>query len=139
MPRSGRAAGPRSNPSRLIDLGRGSGLTPATPCPKMSGYAKGCRTSVTNPSRVVPPMRVFITGGSGMIGRRLARRLKERGDQPVVLSRDSDNARRKPAMRGIVVVAGDPTREGPWQEEVDGSDAVVNLAGHNVFGGRWDA
>ena len=84
-------------------------------------------------------MRVFITGGSGMIGRRLARRLIERGDRPVVLSRDSDQARRKSSMRGIVVIKGDPTRAGPWQEEVDGSDAVVNLAGQNVFGGRWDA
>src|SRR4051794_18857381 len=84
-------------------------------------------------------MRVFITGGTGMIGRRLARRLKERGDQPVVLSRNSDEARRKPPMRGIQVVGGDPTKEGPWHEEVGGADAVVNLAGHNVFGGRWDA
>jgi uncharacterized protein (TIGR01777 family) len=100
---------------------------------------EGFRTSPTNTSRVVSPMRVFITGGSGMIGRRLARRLIERGDRPVVLSRTSDETRRKPPMRGIQVVGGDPTKEGPWQEEVDGSDAVVNLAGHNVFGGRWDA
>ena len=84
-------------------------------------------------------MRVFITGGTGTIGRRLARRLKERGDQPVILSRNSDEARRKPALRGLQVIAGDPSNEGPWQEEVDGADAVVNLAGQNVFGGRWDA
>src|SRR5260370_697140 len=43
-------------------------------------------------------MRVFITGGTGMIGRRLARRLKERGDQPGGLSRNSHQARPKPAV-----------------------------------------
>lgn len=84
-------------------------------------------------------MRVFITGGSGTIGRRLARRLKERGDQPIILSRNSDEARRKPSLRGLQVIGGDPSQAGPWQDEVDGSDAVVNLAGQNVFGGRWDA
>ncbi|WP_435005785.1 TIGR01777 family oxidoreductase [Tundrisphaera lichenicola] len=83
-------------------------------------------------------MRVFITGGSGMIGRRLARRLIERGDQPVVLSRDSNQTRRKASMRGIAVIEGDPTKEGSWQEEIDGFDAVVNLAGQSIFGGRWD-
>ena len=84
-------------------------------------------------------MRVFITGGTGMIGRRLVRELMGRGDTPVILSRRADEARRDPAWRGIEVVQGDPSKEGPWQGSVDGCDAVVNLAGHNVFSGRWDA
>ncbi len=84
-------------------------------------------------------MRVFLTGGTGMIGRRLVRRLRDRGDLPVLLSRKADEARRNPALRGIAVLQGDPARPGPWQDAVDGSDAVVNLAGHNVFAGRWNA
>ncbi len=84
-------------------------------------------------------MQVFITGGTGMIGRRLVQRLKERGDTPVILSRDSDKTRRTPALRGIRVIGGDPAAAGTWQEEVDGCDAVVNLAGQNVFSGRWNA
>jgi uncharacterized protein (TIGR01777 family) len=84
-------------------------------------------------------MRVFVTGGTGMIGRPLVARLKERGDEPVILSRRSDEARRDPAWRGLSVIQGDPGRPGTWQDAVDGCDAVVNLAGQNVFGGRWNA
>ena len=83
-------------------------------------------------------MRVFITGGTGLIGRRLMRRLIERGDEPVILSRRSDEVRRDKSMRGIAVVQGDPTRPNTgWEEHVEGCDAVVNLAGENVFGKRW--
>ncbi len=84
-------------------------------------------------------MRVFITGGSGLIGRHLVERLIERGDQPVILSRRSDAIRRDPAMRGRTVVQGDPAVPGRWEVELDGCDAVVNLAGENVFGKRWNA
>src|SRR4051794_17559642 len=84
-------------------------------------------------------MRVFITGGSGLIGRYLARRLVERGDQPVILSRRADHVRRDRAMRGLTVVPGDPTVAGSWESAIDGCDAVVNLAGHNVFSERWNA
>jgi len=84
-------------------------------------------------------MRVFITGGTGMIGRRLVRTLRDRGDVPVVLSRKSDETRRDPSFRDTQVVQGDPSKEGPWQDAVDGCDAVCNLAGQNVFGARWSA
>ena len=84
-------------------------------------------------------MRVFITGGTGLIGRHLVKRLVERGDHPVILSRQADKARRNPAMRGIEVVQGDPTVPGGWDAAVDGCDAVVNLVGHNLFADRWTA
>jgi uncharacterized protein len=84
-------------------------------------------------------MRVFITGGSGLIGRQLALRLVERGDQPVILSRRSDQVRRNPTMRGLTVVQGDPSTSGRWESELDGCDAVVNLVGHNLFAERWNA
>ena len=83
-------------------------------------------------------MRIFITGGSGLIGRRLARRLREAGETPVVLSRRVDALRRDPSTRGFDFVQGDPSVPGRWQEAVDGCDAVVNLVGHNVFGERWN-
>ena len=84
-------------------------------------------------------MRVFLTGGTGMIGRRLVRRLTARGDSPVILSRKADETRLDPAFKGAQVVQGDPSKDGPWQESVEGCDAVVNLAGQNVFSGRWNA
>ncbi len=87
----------------------------------------------------VKTMRVLITGGTGLIGRHLARTLLEEGNQPVILSRNADHVRRDPAMWAYQVVQGDPTAPGRWQQEVDGCDAVVNLAGHNVFAERWSA
>jgi uncharacterized protein len=84
-------------------------------------------------------MRVFITGGSGLIGRNLARTLLEQGHHPMLLSRRADQVRRDPAMWPYHVIPGDPTSPGRWQEEIDGCDAVVNLAGHNLFADRWNA
>jgi uncharacterized protein len=84
-------------------------------------------------------MRVLIAGGSGTIGRRLARLLLDVGHHPVILSRNADHIRREPAMWPFQVILGDPTTAGPWQEQVDGCDAVVNLAGHNIFANRWNA
>jgi uncharacterized protein len=82
-------------------------------------------------------MRVFITGGSGFIGRHLALDLLNGGHAPVILSRNADQVRRKPEMWPYEVVQGDPTTAGRWQESIDGCDAVINLAGHNIFANRW--
>ena len=83
-------------------------------------------------------MRVFIAGGSGLIGRQLARSLLNAGHHPVILSRNADSVRRDPEMWAYQVIPGDPTTPGRWQESVDGCDAVVNLAGHGIFSERWN-
>jgi uncharacterized protein (TIGR01777 family) len=84
-------------------------------------------------------MKVFITGGSGLIGSHLATSLRDGGHEPLILSRTSDELRRKPEFRDFRVVQGDPTTAGPWQSELDGCDAVVNLVGHNIFSERWNS
>ncbi len=84
-------------------------------------------------------MKVFITGGSGLIGRQLVAELAAEGHQPVILSRHADAIRRKPEFRESQVVQGDPSAAGRWQGEVDGCAAVVHLAGHNLFSERWNA
>ncbi|APW60339.1 TIGR01777 family oxidoreductase [Paludisphaera borealis] len=84
-------------------------------------------------------MRVLITGGSGLIGRHLVQRVLKAGGRPVVVSRHSDLLRRKRESREYEVVQGDVGVPGRWQEAVDGCDAVVNLAGHNLFAERWSA
>jgi uncharacterized protein (TIGR01777 family) len=83
-------------------------------------------------------MRVFLTGGTGLIGRRLVQRLAERGDETVILSRRADEVRRQKALRSLRFIQGDPTQPGPWEEAIDGCDAIINLAGHNVFSERWN-
>ena len=83
-------------------------------------------------------MRVFLTGGTGLIGSRIAKKLRDRGDVPVVLSRKEGPARKK-LGDGIVVVEGDPMTAGGWMGAVEDCDAVIHLAGENVFGKRWNA
>lgn len=82
-------------------------------------------------------MRVFITGGTGLIGRHVARRLKNRGDEVVVLTRSVKSSAGKPGFEGIRLIEGNPVSGGPWKKEVEGCDAVVNLVGHNLFADRW--
>jgi uncharacterized protein (TIGR01777 family) len=82
-------------------------------------------------------MRVFVTGGTGLVGTRFVKALQVRGDRPVVLSRRPEAARI--AFGGCEVVEGDPMKAGPWQDVLADCDAVVNLAGENIFARRWNA
>ncbi|MDX1500956.1 MAG: TIGR01777 family oxidoreductase [Thermoanaerobaculia bacterium] len=82
-------------------------------------------------------MRVLISGGSGMIGRRLAERLAARGDAPVVLSRRPARVRGLP--RGVAVEEWDAADPGRLAELAGGADALVHLAGEGIASGRWTA
>lgn len=82
-------------------------------------------------------MRVFITGGTGLIGTRIIKHLQGRGDHVVLLSRRADAVRDK--FGGCTIVAGDPTAPGPWQDAVPDCDGVIHLAGRNLFDRRWSA
>jgi uncharacterized protein (TIGR01777 family) len=83
-------------------------------------------------------MRVFITGGTGLIGKQVVHKLLDRGDEPVVLSRQADKVRRDPSWRKVQVVQGDPSVAGGWDSALDGCDGVINLVGHNIFANRWN-
>src|SRR5215469_8446568 len=83
-------------------------------------------------------MRVFITGGTGLIGRRLIARLRERGDESVILTRRGGHARELFGST-VQVVEGDPMRSGAWMDTIGDCDAVIHLAGENVFARRWNA
>ena len=72
-------------------------------------------------------MRVFVTGGTGLVGRRVVGRLRERGDEAFVLSR-------RPAPG---VVTGDPAVAGPWVDELARCDGVIHLAGEPIAAHRW--
>ncbi|MHC4848109.1 MAG: TIGR01777 family oxidoreductase [Planctomycetota bacterium] len=78
-------------------------------------------------------MRVLITGGTGFVGQHLVQRLKERGDEVVVTTRNAAKAR-KVLGEGIEALEWDPL-SGPIS--VEGIDGVINLMGENVGKGRW--
>jgi uncharacterized protein (TIGR01777 family) len=75
-------------------------------------------------------MKIVVAGGTGFIGEPLVRKLEARGEV-VVLTRDPSRVRRG---RGV---AWDGKTTGDWTREVADADAVVNLAGENIAGGRW--
>jgi uncharacterized protein (TIGR01777 family) len=81
-------------------------------------------------------MRVFVTGGTGLVGTRLVRRLLGRGDLVTVLTRRAGHARQLFGPE-ISVVEGDPTQAGPWLDALGDCDGAVNLAGENIFAHRW--
>jgi uncharacterized protein len=74
-------------------------------------------------------MKVIVAGGTGLIGRRLVRRLEEAGHEAIVLTRRPKEPRDRQwdGRRGV----------GPWTREVAGADAVVNLAGESVGTRPW--
>jgi uncharacterized protein (TIGR01777 family) len=82
-------------------------------------------------------MRVFVTGGTGLVGSRLTKKLLGRGDQVVVLTRRFGDARQALGTQ-VELVEGDPTQPGDWMNKIDDCDAVVHLAGENVFAKRWN-
>lgn len=75
-------------------------------------------------------MKIAIAGGSGLIGQPLVGRLAANNDV-VVLTR---NPARVKVGRAV---AWDPATPGDWNREIAAADAVINLAGENIGGGRW--
>jgi hypothetical protein len=85
-------------------------------------------------------MKIFISGATGFIGTRLLRDLLRRGDQVVALTRDARRLKNASLSEGrMQVVEGDPMREGPWQAQLAGCDAIIALHGEPIFGSRWTA
>jgi len=72
-------------------------------------------------------MRIVVPGGTGQVGGLLRRDLVARGHDVVVLSRRPVSL--EPGVRHRL---WDGRTLGPWAEEVDGADAVINLAGRSV-------
>jgi uncharacterized protein (TIGR01777 family) len=64
--------------------------------------------------------KVVIAGGSGFLGSSLGQYLADRGCRPVILSRHEP------------YVVWDGKTVGPWAEQLEGADAVVNFAGRSV-------
>ena len=70
-------------------------------------------------------MKIVIPGGSGQVGTVLARAFHRDGHDVVVLSRRTGH-------RPWRMVGWDGATLGHWSSELDGCDAVINLAGRSV-------
>jgi uncharacterized protein len=81
-------------------------------------------------------MRTVIAGGTGFLGRALARALVTAGHDVVVLTR---RVAAGPSSNGRAVVWSPDGRAGDWAREIDGAAAIVNLAGESIAARRWNA
>jgi len=79
-------------------------------------------------------MKIFITGGSGFIGKRLSAFLLGKGHNVTAIGRrpledflENDH---------FTYLKSDTSQSGKWQESLQEMDAVINLAGQTIFK-RW--
>jgi uncharacterized protein (TIGR01777 family) len=87
-------------------------------------------------------MRIVIAGGTGFLGSPLAEVYAEEGHDVRVLTRSLQpgESRHDPGtgVPGVTRIGWQPDGQGgPWAAEMDGADAVVNLAGESIAGVRW--
>jgi uncharacterized protein len=76
------------------------------------------------------PIRVAITGASGLVGSALGLALAARGDEVIPLVRSATPQRPGAAL-------WDPETERIDASAIEDLDAVVHLAGESIAGGRW--
>jgi hypothetical protein len=82
-------------------------------------------------------MKIIVSGGSGLLGRALVDRLAALGHDLVILTRDASGQARTQGPRIRTVEWTPDGRTGRWAHEIDGADAVVNLAGAGIADRRW--
>lgn len=75
--------------------------------------------------RPTPLRRIVLAGGSGQVGKVLARHFHSRGDSVVVFTRRS-----APAPWRVVLWDGENL--GTWVSELEGADVLINLTGQSV-------
>ncbi len=79
-------------------------------------------------------MNIFMTGGTGFVGRSLSKLLQGRGHSLKILTR---SVRDKNTDGGRVsYIEGDPASYGPWADSLSDCEVIINLAGASIFK-RW--
>jgi uncharacterized protein len=79
-------------------------------------------------------MKIFITGGSGFVGRNLSFYLLEKGHSVIAVGTSS--AHHVIRHDNFHYISADTTIKGGWQNTLKDIDAAINLAGKNIFK-RW--
>jgi uncharacterized protein (TIGR01777 family) len=76
-------------------------------------------------------MKILIVGGSGFVGDFLSRYLVERGHH--VTATGTRPRHSLESSERFVYLSADTTVSGPWQDRICEVDAIINLAGQNIF------
>ena len=81
--------------------------------------------------------KVIVTGATGLIGKKLIQALLDRNDEVVIFSRDIKKAKSIfPNVKQII--EWDYHHPEKRKSNLENSDAVVHLAGLNLFAKRWN-
>ena len=75
----------------------------------------------------MPQRKIILPGGSGFLGRTLAKHFASQGDEVVVLTRGQTGS-----SKTYRSVHWDAETIGDWAVELENADAVINLAGRTV-------
>ena len=81
--------------------------------------------------------RIVITGATGLIGRKLSLALIQRGDDVIVFSRNVEKAK-SIIPKASEYVEWDYKRPELWKSKIENVNAVIHLAGINLFDKRWN-
>lgn len=79
-------------------------------------------------------MKILITGAAGFVARHMIPFFIENGHEVICV--DRNEAPQKFESDKVRFIRADTSKPGNWQDAVAGADAVVNLAGKNIFA-RW--
>ncbi len=81
-------------------------------------------------------MNIVVAGGTGFIGQALCAALCHGGHRVSLLTRHAGQVLQQPDAH-MNVVEWNVRETGPWEELLEGADAVINLAGAPIADGRW--
>lgn len=79
-------------------------------------------------------MKIFISGGTGFVGTRLALYLLDKGHS--VVAAGTSPTHKSVRHNNFHYISADTTEKGPWQDAIKDVDVLINLAGKNIFN-RW--
>lgn len=82
--------------------------------------------------------KIIVTGATGLIGRKLVASLIEKKIEVIILSRDVRKAKSMfPDVKDFV--EWDYQKPDEWKSRLENADAVIHLAGVNLFAKRWNS
>lgn len=81
--------------------------------------------------------RIIITGATGLIGKKLANALIDRGDEVIIFTRNREIAK-SIFPNAMECVEWNYQHPEQWKSKLENADAVIHLAGINLFAKRWN-
>lgn len=82
-------------------------------------------------------MKIVLTGATGFVGKSLVKELLKNNHQLVILTRNSENAKKIFKSLPLSYFNWDSEKDLPPIEAFESCDAIINLLGENIAAKRW--